>query len=60
MEDIVRLDLLDHRDQRHLVIEIRIVKEHSVFPVDPIQKMFHIVQRTPPAADAVDIPIGIF
>ena len=59
MEDIVRLDLLDHRDQRHLVIEIRILEINAILPIYSVQKVFHIVQRAAPAADAVDIPIGI-
>lgn len=60
VEDIVRLYSFDDGEQRDHVIEVGILEKDTVFVVGPLEEVLDIIDGAAPAADAMDIPVGVF
>ena len=59
MEDIVRLNFLDDREQGDQVVEVSVLKKDPVLVIGPLEKMLDIVDGAAPAADTVDVPVSV-
>lgn len=59
MEDIVRLDFLDDREQGDQVVEVSVLKKDPVLVIGPLKKMLDIVDGAAPATDTVDVPVSV-
>ena len=60
VKDIVRLDLLDGGEKGDQIVKVGIPEVDTVLMIGPLEKVLDIVDGAPPAADAVDIPVGVF
>ena len=59
VEHIIRLDLLDDGEQGDQVVEVGVPEENAVLVIGALEKVLDIIDRAAPAADAVDVPVGI-
>ena len=60
MEDKIGSALFHGILERDVIVEVAVNKMDPLLPVGPFEKVFHIVQRTPPTAHAEDIPVCVY
>ena len=59
MKHVIRLYFIYCGDQRHLIVQIGILKKQPIFFVYSVQQMADIIKRTAPTADTVHLPVCI-
>ena len=60
VKHVIRLALFYRVLQGNIVTKISVKKIYPVMPISPFNQMVHVVQRTAPAAHAINVPVGMF
>ena len=60
VENIVGPDLLDDGEEGDQIVKVGVAEEDPVLVVGTVKEVLDVIDGAPPAADTVDVPVGVF
>lgn len=60
VENIVGPDLLDDGEEGDQIVKVGVAEEDPVLVVGTVKEVLDVINGAPPAADTVDVPVGVF